>query len=171
MTDKWFTVAEIEKETGIPDATVRRYIRNHGHNFQLKKKGKSYLVTSESVEIMKQIREWYAGGKQAEQVEENLAKAGIPMTVTVTDEEEVVTVNVAETLQDMKKSMAEMNEKYDELMKAFKLQQEYIDQKLEARDQKLMEALNHSLEIRKELASGKQEEEKKKGFWARLFGS
>jgi len=70
MTEWLTVVAEIEKETGIPDTTVRRYIRSHGHNFKLKKEGKSYLVASESVEIMKQIREWYAEGKQAKQVED-----------------------------------------------------------------------------------------------------
>lgn len=175
--DDWLTVTDIEKKTGIPDATVRRYIRNHGHNFKIKKKGKSYLVASDSVELMKTIREWYAEGKQAEQVEDKLSKSGIPMTITVTDDEQNVTVQVTEYLQqqneamqDMRKNMAEMNEKYNALMEAFKLQQEYIDRKLEARDQKLIEALRENLETKKQIASSEQENtEKKKGFFSRFF--
>jgi hypothetical protein len=167
MTDRWFTVAEIEKETEIPDATVRRYIRNHGHHFKIKKKGKGYLIASESVEVMKKIREWYAEGKQTDQIDDKLAQTGIPMTVTVTDDEKDVTVNVAEALRRMEKSMTEINQKYDELMKAFKAQQEYIDHKLEERDQKFIAALKESMEARKQIVASEEVEQKKKWwrFW------
>lgn len=174
MTE-WLTVSDIEKQTGIPDATVRRYIRNYGHHFKIKKNGKSYMVASESVEIMKQIREWYVEGKQTSQIDEKLAQAGIPMTVTVTDDEEEMIVNVAEVLkqqgealQVMQRGMTEMNNKHDELVDIIKAQQEYIDQKMESRDQKIIEVMRGMQESKKQIAASEEKEEKK-GFWQKLF--
>lgn len=121
---------------------------------------------------MIRIRKWYAEGKQAEQIEEKLLKSGIPLTVTVTDNEQDVTVNTAEILQQQQKALqevqnniTEMNQKYDELMRAFKLQQEYIDKKLETRDQMLLEALKKNMEVRKEIASSKENKKKWYQFW------
>ena len=49
-----------------------------------------------------------------------------------------------------------------------KRQQEYITTKLEERDWKLIESLREIQQSKKEVAS--TQEEKKKGFFARLFG-
>ncbi|MEC0117355.1 MerR family transcriptional regulator [Bacillus cereus] len=85
-TEKWFSVLEIEKQTSIPDATIRRYIRNHGHHLQIKKRGKSYLIAFDSLSTIKKIRELYDKGKQIEDVEETLRHMNIPVTITVTDD-------------------------------------------------------------------------------------
>ncbi|MED3690735.1 MerR family transcriptional regulator [Peribacillus butanolivorans] len=169
MADEWFNVMEIEKQTGIADSTLRRYIRNHGHNLQIKKRGKSYLISGESIPVIKKIRELYDKGKQLEDIEEALRRLSVPVTITMTEDKQEVTVNVAEALQDMQKSMAELNQKYDELLNAYKEQQEYFDRKLEVRDQNLIEVLEEDIKSRRQSASSVEVEEKK-SFWQRLLG-
>ncbi len=60
-----------------------------------------------------------------------------------------------------------------ELLDRLDNQQEYINRRLEERDKKLMESLRQSQETKKlmlELAAAKEESEKNKGLWKRLFG-
>ncbi|MGY8623537.1 hypothetical protein ACN6A9_18355 [Bacillus safensis] len=44
-----------EKELQIPDTTLRRYIRQHGHHLNIKKNGESYLVANESIPLLKKF--------------------------------------------------------------------------------------------------------------------
>lgn len=57
-----------------------------------------------------------------------------------------------------------------ELMQRLDDQQNYIEERLNKRDEMLMQSLKESMETRKLIAAAKEEEERKKGFWARLFG-
>ncbi|MCJ7983641.1 MerR family transcriptional regulator [Priestia sp. OVL9] len=145
---EWLTVATIEKQTGIPNATVRRYIRNHGHHLNIRKKGKSYLIANESIEIMEQIRKLYDDGKTLEQVEETLINTGTPMTVTVIEEDERMTVNVGEALQTLDKRLDEQNTLIQSLVEQMNKQQAFIENKLMERDQRLIEAIRENQEAK-----------------------
>jgi flagellar biosynthesis GTPase FlhF len=59
-----------------------------------------------------------------------------------------------------------------ELVQRLEQQQKYMEERLELRDQKLMESLRESQEVKQQFLqiAASQEEEKKKGFFARLFG-
>lgn len=59
-----------------------------------------------------------------------------------------------------------------ELVQRLEQQQKYIEEHLEQRDRRLMESLRESQEVKQQLLqiATAQEEEKKKGFFARLFG-
>lgn len=59
-----------------------------------------------------------------------------------------------------------------ELVQRLEQQKRYIEERLEQRDRKLMESLRESQEVKQQLLqiAATQEEEKKKGFFARLFG-
>jgi hypothetical protein len=59
-----------------------------------------------------------------------------------------------------------------ELVQRLEQQQAYIDERLEQRDRKLMESIRQAQEERQALLqiAAAQEEQKKKGFFARLFG-
>lgn len=165
--EKWFSVMEIEKQTGIPDATIRRYIRNHGHHLQIKKRGKSYLIASETLTVIKKIRELYDKGKQSEDVEDILRYMNVPVTITMTDDEKEVTVNASEVLIQLQKDMNEQKNFNQSLLETLQKQQEYITIKLEERDRRLIESIREMQEVKKEIASS--EEKKKKGFFTRLF--
>lgn len=168
LSQKWLSVIEIEKETGIPNATIRRYIRTHGHHLQIKKRGKSYFVASESLSVIKKIRELYDNGKQSEDVEETLTKMNVPVTITMNDNDRVVTVNAAEVLAQLQKDMNEQKKFNRSLLEIIHKQQEYISTKLEERDQRLIESIREMQAAKKEIAST---HEKKKGFFSKLFSS
>lgn len=157
---EWLNVLAIEKQTKIPNATIRRYIRNHGHHLNIRKKGKSYFIASESIPIVLNIRKQYDDGKSLEQVEEALLQTGKPVIITVNVDDKQVTVNVGEALQDMKKAMHEQNKIIQSLAEQMQKQQEYIDTKLEERDRKLMAAIRENQESRKQVAVTDQVQEK-----------
>lgn len=114
VTDEksWLTVTELSERIGIPDATLRRYIRHHGHYLKLRKRHKSYLVADESVEMLIKIREAYASGSNIEGVEDTLYASGAPTIVTVTadDSGDRATVNVVKSLSDLQKTVSEQND-------------------------------------------------------------
>lgn len=150
---KWLTVLDVEKQTGIPNATIRRYIRNHSHHLNIRKKGKSYYIASESLPTMLNIRQLYDDGKNLEQVEEALIQSDNPVIITVTTDDKQVTVNLGEALQDMKLAMNEQNIIIQSLIEQIQKQQEYIDNKLEERDKNLIAAIKESQESKKQMAT------------------
>lgn len=149
---EWLTVLDIEKQMKIPNATIRRYIRHHGHHLNIRKKGKSYFIASESISTILEIRKQYDEGKGLEQVEKTLVQKGNPVTITVTAGDNQMTVNVGEALQDMKKAMHEQNKIIESLIDQMKKQQEYIDTRLEERDRMLMAAIRENHESKKQIA-------------------
>jgi DNA-binding transcriptional MerR regulator len=166
---KWFSVLDVEKETGIPNQTIRRYINNHGVYLNPKKQGKGYYLADESIKVIQEIRKLYEEGMTAQQVNDTLVERAIPMTITISEGEQKVSVHVGEALQDLKESMDEQNKVIRSLVEQVQKQQEYIDTKLEERDRRLIESLREMQEARKEIAVLSHEEEKK-GWFARVFG-
>lgn len=150
--NEWLTVLDIENQIKIPNATIRRYIRNHGHHLNIRKKGKSYFIASESISILLEIRKQYDEGKSLEEVEETLVQKGNPVTITVTAGDKQMTVNVGEALQAMEKAMHEQNKLIESLIDQMKKQQEYIDTRLKERDSMLMVAIRENQETRKQVA-------------------
>ncbi|MFD0185787.1 DUF3967 domain-containing protein, partial [Streptomyces sp. NPDC127133] len=72
-------------------------------------------------------------------------------------------------LQKDMREQKEFNEKLLEVLQAqneqIKKHQEYIEQKLEVRDQKLLESLKESMEVRKQIAASKEQTKKWWKFW------
>lgn len=174
---EWYSVTEAEKKTGIPGGTIRRYIRNHTHHLTTKRYHKNYLLHEKSLNTINKIRELYSEGMNIEQVNEVLLKSGIPATFTVNDGKEDLTLNVAETYVDIKKRMDELEQRYEqqnkinvELIERLEKQQKYIDERMNERDQRIMEQLHHSLEERRQLQAAAEEEKSKGSFLKRLFG-
>ena len=154
---EWLTVLTVEKQTKIPNATIRRYIRNHGHHLNVQKKGKSYFIASESIPIVLNIRKQYDDGKSLDQVEEALLETSNPVIITVNADGKQMTVNVGEALQDMNKAMHEQNKVIQSLVEHMQRQQEYIDTRLEERDRKLMTAIREIQESKKQMAADQEE--------------
>jgi len=182
---KWLTINELAEKTGVPHQTIRRYISNHSHHLLMKKEHKSYFIAEESIDTVLRIRELYAEGKNIKEVDNTLANMGIPMNITVEDDEKQVSINMGEALIQLQKDMDEQkkfNEKLLETIQAqnenmskqqeyMNKQQEYISHTLEKRDQRLIEVLKEGMEARKQIAASEEKEEKeiKKGFWQKLF--
>lgn len=163
---EWYTITELADKLKIPDATIRRYVRQHGHHLQIRKKSKSYQIANVSLPVLSKIRELYMmDGMTVDQVDEALAAAHVPIVMTVddvNDHGEVVTVNVPQALSSLEKSV---NDRMNEQMEFNKLllqrldeQQAYIENVLKDRDEKLMAGL-------RQLAASREEVQAKKKWW------
>lgn len=164
---QWFSVVEVESQTGIPNQTIRRYINNHGVYLNPKKRGKGYFLSEESVKVIQEIRKLYDEGMTAQLVNDTLQERNIPMVITVSEGEQTMNIQVGEALSSMKKSIDEQNEVIRSLAEQMKKQQEYIDERLEQRDQRLIAAIRESQEVRREIAAEK--EKKKKNWFTHFF--
>lgn len=169
---QWLTVAEVGEITAVPVETIRRYIRTHGVHLKVKKINKRYQIHKDSVDVFKQIREFYDDGMVAEEIEQTLTNRGVKMTVTVeSDDDRPMTVNVGEELQKITKELSDQKEFNKLLLERLDARDRYIDEHLEKRDRLLMETMNDLLENKREAAAVVEENEqlKKKGWFARLF--
>jgi hypothetical protein len=187
MSDKkWLTVTEIEQKHSVPAPTTRRYLQRHGHKLNIKKRGKSYLIDEESIEVLIKIRDLYSEGKSEKEIDDILSNMGVPTTITIEEagkEIEVPTdkvlMDMRNELQDIKEFNRELLDRSDrqeefnrQLLERLDQQQTYIDKRLDERDERLMIALRKSMETQKMIAATQEQEPKKenKGFFARFFG-
>lgn len=112
---EWYSITELSEKLSIPDATIRRYVRQHSHHLQVRKKHKSYQIAKESVPVLTKIREFYAAaGMTVDQVDEALAAAHVPIIMTVddvNDHGESVAINIPEALSSLRNVVIDrMNE-------------------------------------------------------------
>jgi DNA-binding transcriptional MerR regulator len=171
--NEWITVSEVSEKINVPVETVRRYLRQFSLYLKVKKVHKKYLVHDDSLTVLETIRQQYAEGKNAEEIENFLATSGATMTITVKndDDDEWVTVSVANELKDIKKALEEQKQLNQQLLEQIQKQNEYINNRLEERDKLLMESLKQTLEQRKMMIeqAAAAEKDQSKGFFARLF--
>jgi hypothetical protein len=187
MSDKqWLTVTEIEQKHGVPAPTTRRYLQRHGHKLNIKKRGKSYLIDEESIEVIIKIRDLYSEGKSEQEIDGILSNMGVPTTITIEEDGKEIEVptdkilmDMHNELQDVKRFNRELLDRSDrqeefnrQLLERLDQQQMHIDKKLDERDERLMIALRKSMETQKMIAATQEQEPKKenKGFFSRFFG-
>ncbi|WLR44499.1 DUF3967 domain-containing protein (plasmid) [Bacillus carboniphilus] len=95
--------------------------------------------------------------------EEKVTEHDISETV-VQDQHDERYNKLLEEFQQFKDQQFEFNK---QLISKLEKQNEYINNRLEERDRKLMQEIRENLETRKMIAAA---EEPKKGFWGKLFG-
>ncbi len=146
----WLTVGEIERQTRIPERTLRRYLELHGHHLQTRRQGRSVLVAESVLSILQQIRDWYEAGWNAERVESALSESGLPVTMTVDGHDMAMTAT--EALQTLQQSMATAMTAIATEMSALRQEvtasrheteqlRRVMDDRLDARDRQLMELI------------------------------
>lgn len=156
---EWLNVAQTEQKTKIPAVTIRRYIHRHSTHIRHKKAHKSFSIDKDSLPIIEKIRDFYAEGLTADQVEDALSNLSIPTIIEVNDGERNIKLNTAETLIEIKRENEELKAMILALGDKFKEQQNYIDNRLDERDRKLMETLRTYQEV----AAAKTQH--KKSWW------
>lgn len=153
MTDnEWMTVSEVSEKVNIPVETIRRYIRSHSVHLKVKKLGKKYYIHESSLTVIEQIRALYDRGKNVDEVEGNLSASGIPMTITVkNDDDESMTVHVADELKGIKKELQEQRQFNQTLLEKLEQQHVYYQQKFEELkyDREFVSSLRQSMQQRK----------------------
>ncbi|UYX52218.1 hypothetical protein M3Y14_27615 [Bacillus thuringiensis] len=149
MIAKWLTIFEIEKETKIPYVTIKRYIRLHGHHLKIKKQGNSYLISSDFIPLLLKMQLYYQEGKEINEIEEVLSSTHVLPEIKMNYQEKSAVVLVTETLIHMNTSLYELNRKYEKLVNEFQRQKEYIDRRLEKRDEILLQIIQEEGEMHK----------------------
>lgn len=107
----FISISEAEELTGIPNATLKRYMLNHEQFIYFKKEGREYRIKVTELDKLKYIRKLYTEGLKKEAVNERLERDGVPVTITFNPEEsETGLVSVNAELAEMKNMMkAQMN--------------------------------------------------------------
>ncbi|MGZ9869590.1 MerR family transcriptional regulator [Priestia endophytica] len=71
--EKWFSVQQVADELDVPGSTVRRYLTQFSDFLEIKKSKNKNFINSDSLEVLKEIRDLFADKKNIEQVRERLA--------------------------------------------------------------------------------------------------
>lgn len=163
-------VANIIEET--PNI-VRNWMKELRDYIPLQKNESGYNVfNNEALDRMKFIKQMHRDQNYSiKQIEHYFATGGESYKPTPKKGTDEV---LAEEMRKMREEihfLREYSEKQDEFNKALitrlDKQQQYIENKLEARDQMLIASLKESMEVQKQIAATKEE---KKGFFQKLFG-
>lgn len=160
----------------IKESTLRKYaliLKDAGYHFQVNKNGQRWYYNKDVIAFKKLIEIKHNPDMTLEQaanaVVSHFKQSDISLPITV---ESQSVERYSEDLHELKETVQQQNILLQELMKKMDQQQQYINEKLEQRDRKLLESLRESQEVKQQLLqiAAAAEEDRKKGFFARLFG-
>lgn len=178
---KEYDTSEVANIVGIANPTVNKYslaLEKEGYLFTKNKRGHR-IYTENDIEILEQIKIQSETTKMpVKQIVNMLISQRKGNTgESIQDVSDVITLKqndekIVNTIQSDERYETLLNE-IQQLKEMIIQQQTYIDKKLEARDQRLMESLRATIEAKQqaqiETATAEQKQEKK-SFFARLFG-
>ncbi len=197
MANQYLTMKELKEALpDIPENSLKRYLQEHAEYINFKKEHNRYKVQASEVEKLKFIRKLYSDGLKKEEVTAKLEEAGIPVIITVDNEEESTStslMNVNHELTDMKKlvsflvqqneqsrlSQNKIREQNKQLIHEVQELKQTIEELRRAQEQghekesekvtSLYEKLMATQKSVEEVASA-VEAEKTKSIWQKLFG-
>lgn len=146
---EYLTVAEIEKQTGISNASIRRYLREFEAFFTPKGGSRIKKYEDGAVKVLQRIKILYDEGLDTHEIHGILTNE-FPMMIDgeepVKKEKiaEVPTLATSEDIAEIKEMMKLLVKKLDERDEAIRQRDEYIKQSLERRDRELMKAIRES---------------------------
>ncbi len=85
MTE-WLSIEDLVQETGIPDRTIRRYLRQYSQYLPVKRNNRSYLLHSSGTVQLIRIRDLYANGSTKEAILRQLCDATPPALTQVAEQ-------------------------------------------------------------------------------------
>ncbi|RIW27284.1 DUF3967 domain-containing protein [Bacillus salacetis] len=174
---------DIAKITDIAESTVRKYaqlLEANGYIFNRNISG--YRVyNKQDAKVFSEFKNVSKAESSVEETARNIASKYI--TKPSTDKGDVLGDTQShqgfdhDTVADLMKKvnvLTDMNEKQmkfnEELLRRLDQQQKYLDERLEARDQTLIESLRETQETKQLLLAAREEEKSQKGFFRKLFG-
>lgn len=198
LIKKLMTIAEIAKELDIPESTARYYRDNFTDYVPSVGEGRKKRYRPETVEVLRFIAEGFKRKLTATEIENGLSQMfprnfdieqPTAMTTAAAQQQSENEVNqyalqlqmvleqMGKTMQviaDQKEEITELRKHVADVEKKQQKQEDYINNKLEERDQKLIQSLRESqetkrllLEVQEQIAAS--QEKKKKGFFAKFF--
>lgn len=155
----------------IQESTLRKYcliLEKNGYEFLKNENGHRAFFDVDSIVLKKFIELKNGSDMTLEQAAKSVVAWKKGTDIAKSDTEESRYVARYNDLIEEFKSFQENQENFNkELLKQLQKQQEYISDKLEERDQKLMLILKETLETKRQLSIASAEEQKKKWweFW------
>jgi DNA-binding transcriptional MerR regulator len=179
---KEYDTSDVANIVGIAKPTVNKYTRaleKAGYQITRNHKG-NRIYTENDIRIIEKVKDQSNDTKMpVEQIANILVsqqKGNTDSTIqsisdiTTLKENEVKT---GDSLHINDEQYHTLLDEIDSLKQLIINQQKYIDEKLEQRDRRLLESIREMQEVKQlqlEIAATQEEEEKKKGFFARLLG-
>jgi DNA-binding transcriptional MerR regulator len=154
------------------ESTLRKYsllLEKYNYNFQKNDRQQRWYTDNDVIVLRKIIALKNNGDMTLEQAVENVVQwtKGSDETLPSTDinpDSQRYNKDIAE----LKRMIEEQNDQIRKLGEVITKQNEYINSKLEVRDQEFMKGLRE-LQETKRLIAAEQESEEKKSFWHKLF--
>ncbi|RCO04253.1 MerR family transcriptional regulator [Bacilli bacterium] len=188
---KLMTMAEVAKELNIPESTAR-YYRDHFIDYiPSVGEGRKKRYRLETVEVLRFIAEGFKRKLTAIEIEDSLSQM-FPKNIDMKETTAITTAVVQQQsendnkhyalqlqnaleqmnatmkiIADQKEEITELRKHVADIEKQQQKQEDYINNRLKERDQKLMESLKEIQEAKNEIANAR--EEKKRGFFTRFF--
>lgn len=160
---RWLTVREVVEDTGISDATLRRYLRAHGRFIKTRKVGAALEIAEESIPVLLKIRHYYEQKWDRQRVEKVLESTE-PMALVVRDEETGIDATLGESLSSIYYYLQRLENRQKELEEEIlRLRRE-----LRERDQSLLQGIQQANQSLSRVE--KHQKERQKGFFHRWFG-
>lgn len=178
-----YSTKDIARLTDMAESTVRKYallLEKNDYHFVRNASG-NRIFTELDIKIFLELKATPKEEKPIEEIASDIASKYIAKAVTSKldktgdtqlqkgfDPAMLATLTKKiDELTDMQQKQLEFNQA---LIKKLDQQQAYIDGRLEERDRKLLESLRQTQEEKKAIAEAAATQEKKKGFFARMFG-
>lgn len=194
---KLMTIAEVAKELDIPESTARYYRDSFIDYIPSVGEGRKKRYRSETVEVLRFIAEGFKRKLTATEIENGLSQMfprnfdieqPTAVTTAVAQQQaendvkqyalqlQIAFEQMGKTMQviaDQKEEIAELRKHVADVEKKQQHQEDYINNKLEERDQKLIQSLRDSqetkkllLEVQEQIATSLEE---KKSWWQKLW--
>ncbi|EGE1848571.1 hypothetical protein DL988_22265 [Shigella flexneri] len=171
------TAGDVSVMLDIKESTLRKYallLQDAGYHFYTNSKGQRAYYERD-VAIFRRFIEIKKSPDMTLEQSANAVMTWVNQSgVSVIDTQKNVEIDRYNTdIKELKETVQQQNIMLQELMKKMDEQQKYINLRLDQRDKKLMESIRQSQEERQALLqlATTLEDERKKGFFSRLFGS
>ncbi|MED1107674.1 DUF3967 domain-containing protein [Bacillus paramycoides] len=172
---EWLSIIEVSQSLQVPDNTVRRYIQRHIEFISHKKHGKKYLIHVDSLKVLEKIRSLYTEDfYMEEQIQEYLNQQGFKKFINVTNVNKEVDNPVDHPPKEIEKIIElyvakAIKEKEEEFFKVLEEQNKMFHsqlmQKLEERDQFLLESIRETQNSKKQIAASNRQK-----VWWKFWG-
>lgn len=165
IMDEHFTVAQIAKQAGLPETTVRRYLNLFKPFVRAQTFGRAKKYPGETIDLARSIAAMYEAGKETSEITAFLQE-NVPQIIEVGDEQEKALMTARDA-----RSMAAMLEAQAGLLNAMRTEIEATrNQHKEESEAMLTEikALRTQVEdLQKEL---RERPEQRQTLWERITG-
>lgn len=164
-----YSSSDIAANLNIQESTLRKYcliLEENGYEFLKNERGHRAFFDNDLIALKKFVEFKDEADMSLKQAAKAVTawKNGFSMTERDTEENRYV-ARYDDLLNEFKEFRENQNQFNKELLSQLQKQQQYIDTRLEERDQKLMLSLKETLEAKNQLAITTSEKKKWWKFW------